>query len=41
MQMMFEQQQQQQERQWLALSITKQRREEGQEISEFEEALRK
>lgn len=36
---MFEQQQR--ERQWLALSITKQHRQEGQEIAELEEALRK
>jgi len=35
---MFEQQQR--ERQWLASSITKQRREEGQEIAELEKALR-
>jgi hypothetical protein len=39
MQTIFEQQQR--ERQWLASSITRQRREEGQEIAEFEEALRK
>jgi superfamily II DNA helicase RecQ len=39
MQTMFEQQQR--ERQWLASRITKQRREEGQEIAEFEAALRK
>jgi superfamily II DNA helicase RecQ len=39
MQTMFEQRQR--ERQWLASSITRQRREEGQEIGEFEEALRK
>jgi hypothetical protein len=36
---MFEQQQR--ERQWLASSITKQNRQEGQEIGELEEALRK
>jgi hypothetical protein len=36
---MFEQQQR--ERQWLASSITRQCQEEGQEIAEFEEALRK
>ena len=39
MQTMFEQQQR--ERQWLASNVTRQRREEGQEIAEFEEALRK
>src|SRR5450432_4878580 len=39
MQTMLEQQQR--ERQWLASSITRQCREEGQEIAEFEEALRK
>lgn len=39
MQTMFEQQQR--ERQWLASSITRQCRQEGQEIAEFEEALRK
>src|SRR5277367_6555500 len=39
LQTMFEQQQR--ERQWLASNITKQNREEGQEIAEFEEALRK
>jgi len=39
MQALFEQQQR--ERQWLASSITKQRRQEGQEIIELEEALRK
>ena len=39
MQTLFEQQQR--ERQWLVSSVTKQNREEGQEIAEFEEALRK
>ena len=39
MQGMFEKQQR--ERQWLASQVTKQHRKEGQEISEFEEQLRK
>jgi hypothetical protein len=39
MQAMFEKQQR--ERQWLVSKVTRQRREEGQEIAEFEEALRK
>lgn len=39
MQTMFEQQQD--ERQWIASNVTKQRREEGQEIAEFEEQLKK
>jgi septation ring formation regulator EzrA len=39
MQTMFSQQQQ--ERQWLASRVTRQRQEEGQEIREFKEALRK
>ena len=39
MQMTFEQQQR--ERQWLASNVTRQCREEGQEIAEFEEQLRR
>jgi len=39
MQAMFDKQER--ERQWLALRVTKQHRQEGQEIAEFEEQLRK